>query len=142
MRWRKATWAIVIWTALCSYWLLDSLLIDPPPAVERYGVFTLALTALALLFIWSVGLLVLTIIWRLSRPKASTYVYGPQGQWMTVSEKEARRRVEQEGWSYQPPSPYLAHPYHGQPSRYRDSPWSPSPGPDPGVGHVTRDRLG
>ncbi len=27
-------------------------------------------------------------------------VYGPRGQQVTVSEKEAKRRVEKQGWSY------------------------------------------
>jgi hypothetical protein len=44
----------------------------------------------------------LILIWFLSRPKKSVIVYGPQGQHVMLSAREARRRVEtSEGWSYQ-----------------------------------------
>jgi hypothetical protein len=47
---------------------------------------------------------VLGLVWLMSRPKESVVVIrGPGGQQVTVSEKEAKRRIAKEvGWSYQP----------------------------------------
>jgi hypothetical protein len=115
VRWRKATWAIIIWTALCAFWLYDSVLNTQAESAERYGLFYFLIVGFSILFIWFVGLLVLTIVWLLSRPKQNTSIYGPQGQWTVVTEKEAKRRVEQEGWSYRPPPLYPPQPYPRQP---------------------------
>ena len=57
-----------------------------------------------LIIIWFIGFIVLGLVWLMSRPKDNVLVYGPQGQQMTVSEKDAKRRVEKQGWTYQPPS--------------------------------------
>jgi hypothetical protein len=43
----------------------------------------------------------LLLVWLVSRPKNNTVVYGPQGQQVMVSEREAKRRVEKGGWTYQ-----------------------------------------
>jgi len=32
------------------------------------------------------------LVWLMSRPKDNVLIYGPQGQQVTVSEKEAKRR--------------------------------------------------
>lgn len=56
-----------------------------------------------LVIIWFLGFIVLGLIWLMSRPKDNVMVYGPDGQQVTVSEKEAKRRVAN-GWTYQPPA--------------------------------------
>ncbi|HEX5013886.1 MAG TPA: hypothetical protein VFV72_06955 [Candidatus Limnocylindrales bacterium] len=61
---------------------------------------------LAILFVlWLVVFLPMAIIWSISRPRENVTVFGPAGQQVMVSEAEAKRRVEQQGWSYQPPRP-------------------------------------
>ena len=57
-----------------------------------------------IIFIWFIGFIVLGLVWFMSRPKDNVLIYGPQGQKVTVSEKEAQRRVKKGGWNYQPPS--------------------------------------
>ena len=64
----------------------------------------------------------------LSRPKQNTVIYGPQGQWMRVTEKEAKKRVEEEGWMYEPPRSYPAQ----QP--YPPQQWGLPPGGQPPQG--------
>ncbi len=54
------------------------------------------------LVLWLVGFLVLALVWFMTSPSESVVVYGPEGQQVTVSEKEAKRRVGK-GWRYQPP---------------------------------------
>ena len=48
-----------------------------------------------------IGFVIFGIIWLMSRPKENVIVYGPEGQQVTVTEKEAQRRVAS-GWTYQP----------------------------------------
>ncbi len=106
MRWRKATWAILIWTALMAYVLFDGLQSTQAESAERYGVFYFVVLGFALwgvLLIWFVGFLILAVVWLVSMPKPNMLIYDPQGRWMVVTEKEAKRRVEREGWTYQPP---------------------------------------
>jgi hypothetical protein len=55
-----------------------------------------------IIFIWFLGFIVFGLIWLMSRPKDNVAVYGPQGQQVTVSEKEAKKRVDKQGWSYTP----------------------------------------
>ena len=62
MRWRKATWAIIIWTALCAYWLYDGVLNTQAESAERYGLFYFLIVGFSILFTWFVGLLVLRIL--------------------------------------------------------------------------------
>ena len=113
-RWRKMTWAIVIWTVLMALWVvggvgaagdncagLSGVQLDTCQAGTAIGA---GIGVTLLIGIWFVGFLVLAILWFATRPKENVLVYGPKGQQVTVSEKEARRRVEREGWSYQPPS--------------------------------------
>jgi hypothetical protein len=58
-----------------------------------------------LFFVWFIGFIILGLIWLMSRPKENVIVYGPEGQQVTVTEKEAQRRVSS-GWTYQPtPTP-------------------------------------
>ena len=108
MRLRKATWAIFIWTG----WMLLWNFLELTSLETDYGllgmVFSWSIVLISMFFIWFIGFVILAIIWFLSRPKQNTAIYGPQGQQMMVTEKEAKKRVEREGWMYQPPQPYTA----------------------------------
>jgi len=103
-RWRKMTWAIVIWTGLCFLWVFAGL----SEASKVTGAGTTAYAAgvtigvTFIIFVWFLVLIPLALIWFATRPKENVVVYGPAGQQVTVSEKEARRRVEREGWTYRP----------------------------------------
>ena len=114
-------------------WLLVGVLNPQGESAEKYGAFYIMAVAIAILFIWLIGLLILTVVWLLSRPKPNTAIYGPQGQWMRVTEKEATQRVEKEGWSYQPPQLYPPRPYpqqyQGQQAPYGGPPRPPPAGP-------------
>jgi hypothetical protein len=50
--------------------------------------------------IWFIGFVIFGLIWLMSRPREKVNVYGPEGQKVTVTEKEAARRVAS-GWTYQ-----------------------------------------
>lgn len=102
MRWRKMTWAIVIWTVLMLIWVISGL--NAAGASGNTSTAYAAGVGIAItfiFFIWFVGFIILALIWFMSRPKANVTVYGPSGQQVLVSENEARRRVEREGWTYQ-----------------------------------------
>jgi len=87
--WRKATWALAIFTALMGSW-----------AGTAIG-GGIAITFIAIL--WFVGFIVLGLVWLMSRPEEYVVIRGPNGQQVTLSEKDARRRIAKEvGWSYQP----------------------------------------
>jgi len=58
-----------------------------------------------LLFLWFVVVVPLAVGWLVSRPKENVSVFGPAGQQVMLSEREAKKRVEQQGWSYQKPNP-------------------------------------
>lgn len=109
-RWRKATWALVIWNVLMVLWLATGWIAvgDLGPAgsdAEAAGrAIGAGLATGMIVLIWFIGFIVFGLIWLMSRPKDNVVVYGPEGQQVTVSEKEARRRVEKQGWRYQPPS--------------------------------------
>jgi hypothetical protein len=100
-RWRKTTWVIVIWTVLMVLWMGSAIgasgkvSADPNYAA---GIATLGVTFLIVL--WLLVLAPLALVWFGTRPKENVTVYGPDGQQVMVSEKEARKRVEQ-GWTYQ-----------------------------------------
>lgn len=116
-----------------AVWLFYALA-NPATSEEKYVSFVIVLTAVGLILCWFIGLVILAVVWALSRPKANTTIYGPQGQWMRVTERAARRRVEQEGWSYQPPPPYAPQPFlqPRDPSRrppYGDPAQPPPAGP-------------
>ncbi len=109
MRWRKSTWANVIWNGLMAWLLVDGL--QNTQVDETYGALAIILPVIAvwsLLVIWFIGFIILALIWLVSVPKRDTAIYGPQGQWMWVTENDAKRRVEKEGWTYQPPQPFAA----------------------------------
>ncbi|HET6380467.1 MAG TPA: hypothetical protein VFH63_05445 [candidate division Zixibacteria bacterium] len=110
---RKATWALLIWTVLMGIWFAtgvgavaggpqDCGVLDRETCEAAYGMGA-GLGATFVLFIWFIGFVALGIVWLISKPKENVTIYGPQGQQVTVSEKEARKRVEKQGWSYQPP---------------------------------------
>lgn len=114
--WRKMTWAIIAWTVLIGAWLASYAGavgdIETNSAAERTGVAIGAGIGTTFIFmIWFIGFVVLAIIWFMTRPKANVTVYGPAGQQVMVSEKEARRRVARQGWHYQAGSP----PHSGTP---------------------------
>lgn len=109
-RWRKMTWAIVIWTVLMAVWIFGGIsgasgvACDPSLAQSTCDAARAVGTGIGvsmLFFLWLIGFLVLAVIWFMTRPKDNVVVYGPSGQQVTVSEKEAQRRVERDGWSYQ-----------------------------------------
>jgi hypothetical protein len=112
-RWRKATWALVIFSVLMLIWIATGI----GAVSNECGGLTgteletcQAATAIGggigvtfLVVVWFIGFIVLGLIWLMSRPKDNVVIYGPSGQQVTVSEKEAKRRVEKQGWTYQPP---------------------------------------
>lgn len=108
-RWRKATWAIVIWTVLAVIWIAAGLgstgdmTPDASEAEAAGRAIGAGLAITVIIIVWFFGFLVLGLVWLMSRPKDNVLVYGPDGQQMTVSEKEAQRRVKN-GWTYKPPA--------------------------------------
>jgi hypothetical protein len=112
-RWRKATWALLIWTVLIGIWLVAGVAgVSNNCAGQTGDALTACQAGTAIgggigvtiiLVIWFVGFIVLGLIWMMSRPRDNVLIYGPQGQQMTVSEKEAKRRVEKQGWTFQRP---------------------------------------
>jgi hypothetical protein len=101
-KWRKATWAIAIWTAIFALVMVPLIvgLITQPQENQR-----LAGVALSLPVQWTIGMLVLGSIWLLSRPKAAASL-DPQvieqlDQLMAlrdegaISPEEHKRRVEE-----------------------------------------------
>ena len=104
---RKATWANIIWHGFMAWMLVGS--VQNTHIDERYGVFAVVAAGMAvwfLLLVWLIGSISLALIWLVSMPKRSTAVYGPQGQQTLVTESEAKRWVEREGWSYFPQPPH------------------------------------
>ena len=112
-RWRKATWAIVLFSALMLIWIVvgvssvsDNCAGMSGQALENCQAATAiggGIGVTFLVIVWFLGFIVLGLIWLMSRPKDNVMVYGPDGQQVTVSEKEAKRRVAK-GWTYQPPT--------------------------------------
>jgi hypothetical protein len=80
--WRKATWAIAIFTGLMGAWLVSSF--TPAPIV-----------------FWCAGMVLLGTVWLSSRNGLNVLIYGPGGKEWTVTPAHAERRVRQ-GWSYEP----------------------------------------
>ena len=80
--WRKATWAIVIFTGLMGAWFVMSATLAP-------------------LIVWFAGMVVLVTVWLLSRNGLNVLIYGPGGREWTVTAALAERRVGN-GWSYEP----------------------------------------
>jgi hypothetical protein len=109
-RWRKATWALLIWTALAVIWIatgvgaMGELGPAGSDAEEAGRAIGAGLGITVIVFIWFIGFIVLGIVWFMSRPKDNVVIYGPDGQQVTVSEKEAQRRMKRGGWTYQPPT--------------------------------------
>lgn len=87
LHWRKMTWAFVVWTGLMGAWLVIGALtasnVALDCATDSAGVAASALTrqeciesaglgsagrAVVLGALWLVGLLVLTVIWFMTRP--------------------------------------------------------------------------
>lgn len=110
--WRKATWALLIWNVLMLIWLVTGIgAVGNNCAGESGDALTACQAGTAIgagigvtfiIFIWFIGFIVLGLVWLMSRPKDNVIVYGPDGQQVTVSEKEAKKRVSK-GWTYQAP---------------------------------------
>ena len=112
-RWRKATWVLLIWNVLMLIWVVTGIggvsnncageTGDALTACQAGTAIGAGIGVTFLIVIWFIGFIVLGLIWLMSRPKENVVVFGPEGQQVTVSEKEAKRRVSK-GWSYQPPA--------------------------------------
>lgn len=112
-KWRKATWALLIWNVLMVIWLIGGLgsvgnncagqVGDSLTACQAGTAIGAGIGVTFIIIIWFIGFIVLGLVWLMSRPKDNVIVYGPEGQQMTVSEKEAKKRVAK-GWTYQPPA--------------------------------------
>lgn len=112
MKVRKATWAILVWTVLMAVGIVAAALGIGDECVGLSGsdlsacrtdAWTRGGIGLALLlFLWFVPV---AIFWFVSRRKENVTVFGPAGQQIMLSEAEARKRVEQQGWTYQRSSP-------------------------------------
>jgi hypothetical protein len=101
MRWRKTTWAILIWTAVMA--LLAFLMVTLDASTEdRYRGLLVIVLGVPLAVIWLIGFIWLSVAWFLT-PREDVAVYGPQGQQLMVSAREARFWVEKRGWTYEPP---------------------------------------
>jgi hypothetical protein len=111
--WRKATWALAIFTALMGIWVVTGIAGVSNNCASEVGQALQACqagTAIGggiavtfILIVWFIGFIVLGLVWLMSRPKESVVIRGPEGQQVTLSEKEAKRRIAKEaGWSYQP----------------------------------------
>lgn len=86
---------------LIALWMLGGLVIatERTHSAAAWGA-ALTFAYAAIMFIWFLLVVPLALLWFATRPKENVRIYGPQGQQVTVTEEEARKRVEQ-GWSYQ-----------------------------------------
>ena len=111
---RRTTWAITIWTVFMAVGILAAALGIGGDCAGLTGSELGACQSaawirggigLTLLFIlWLVGLLPLAVLWLVSRPKENVVVFGPGGRQSTVSEREAEKRVDEQGWTYEKPA--------------------------------------
>jgi hypothetical protein len=112
-RWRKATWALLIFNLLILVWIVTGVgavsnecggkIGDALTTCQAGTAIGAGLGITFIIILWFIGFIVLGLIWIMSRPKHNVVVYGPDGQQVNVTEKEAKRRVSK-GWTYQPPS--------------------------------------
>lgn len=113
-RWRKATWALVLFSVLMLIWIVagvggvsnncDGLTGNELTNCQAATAIGGGIGVTFLIILWFIGFIILGLIWLMSRPKENVVVYGPDGQQVTVSEKEAKKRTSK-GWTYQPPPP-------------------------------------
>ena len=102
-RWRKSSWAIAIWTSLILLWIVGGLASVSKVASTSTAAASGATIGVAfILFVWFLVMVPMTLIWFATKPKGNVVVFGPSGQQVTLTESEAKRRVETDGWSYQP----------------------------------------
>lgn len=109
-KWRKSTWVMVVWTVLMALWIASGWSSAASmPVSNEYEEAGRAIgtgIGVTLLFLlWFIGFVALFLVWFMTRPKDNVLIYGPQGQQVTVPEKEARKRVERQGWTYQKSEP-------------------------------------
>lgn len=86
-RWRKATWAIVLFSALMLIWIVVGVSSVSDNCAGMSGqdlVNCQAATAIGggigvtfLVIVWFLGFIVLGLIWLMSRPKDNVMIYGP-----------------------------------------------------------------
>lgn len=97
--WRKATWAIVVWTAIFAIWIVGGLAsadIGQNCLGADQGLCEAAQTAgtgigvFLVGMIWFIGFIILAIVWFMSRPRYVEY----RGRMM--KESEAKRLSDQE----------------------------------------------
>lgn len=77
LRWRKMTWALLVWTGLFTVWIIGVSALESTcaPADEfveacRTGEDIGTGIALAgIILLWFVGFLVLSLVWMMSRPR-------------------------------------------------------------------------
>jgi hypothetical protein len=80
--WRKATWALLIFTV----WMI---------------VMWATTASVAPIVLWFIALSVVIALWLIRGTQLNVPIYGPAGQEWIVSAATAERRVRS-GWSYQP----------------------------------------
>lgn len=112
---RITTWVILIWTSLMAVGIVAAFLGIGGDCAGLAGADLSACQAdawlrggvgLTLLFLlWFVVFAPMAIVWFATRPKENVTVFGPDGQQVSVSSAEAKKRVERQGWSYQRPGP-------------------------------------
>jgi hypothetical protein len=90
-KWRKATWSLVIWSALFLGWVIAGMAANIAVAGQ--------------IVTWFVGSALLGLVWFMSRSRFNTQIFGPHGQQRIVTAKNAKRRVERRGWSYTASAP-------------------------------------
>ena len=74
--WRKATWAVVLWTVAMAVWVVSG-----------------AAGVVILLAIWVAGLVALTMVWTMSRPMSHVgrgvqdgfFVWPGRGHWRLLN---------------------------------------------------------
>ena len=109
---RISTWAILIWTVLVAVGTIlairniggDCVGVSDLAACQEAAWIRGGIGIALLMLLWFVGFVPLAIAWFITRPKENVIVFGPAGRQFIVSEKEAEKRVTQEGWSYQAPA--------------------------------------
>jgi hypothetical protein len=101
-RWRKSSWAIAIWTAVILLWIVSGIAstadVASTSAAAAAGV---TIGVAFILFVWFLVMVPMTIIWFATKPKGNVLVFGPLVQQVTLTEREAKQRVEKDGWTYE-----------------------------------------
>jgi len=96
--WRKMTWVIIAWSVLCTFWLFSGMSSASDIATScatdpdvTSGILTkqecidasqagAGLGAVFIIFIWGFILIVLSLIWFMTRPREKHVVYVERAQ--------------------------------------------------------------